>query len=517
MRRLPPRLLTLAALLVMLALAGCGGSGHASGPSSASGPDPASLTPADAAVYGEALVRPSGAAQRGIVAAARKVSRLADPFGALRKAIDKANAGDGEVATYAQDIEPWLGARIGVFVLLPASAHSEPDVGLVAAARDRTALRHEFDRMRSDGDLKPGGTYRGVVYGRDKHDGSPTAVVGDFLVAGTTLRALQAAVDTSKGTSLADSSRYRDALGALPADRIALLYADPQAIAPALHAMRGLDPNVERILSSLHLTDGPPVTLALTAHADRIALELVAGSNVIPHSDSSTGAVSLHDVPGDAWLALATPPLGPLIKQVLAQAGVHDRAAAGVRQATGLDLDADILDPLGGLVGFARGTGPLDVGGGIALRMRDADSAQKLLTRLQAIAGAASNGAAHALAGGGFELQVPRIPQPIVVQAHADKLAVGYGTASAKDLLDPHQRFDDSDAGKAAIATLGDGFTPSFVLIAPPLVELLRALDEIDVANFSPALPYLSAYRSLAVGTKRDGDRTTVRIVAALK
>jgi hypothetical protein len=516
MRRLPPRLLALAALLVMLALAGCGGSGHAGGASSASGPDPASLTPADAAVYGEALVRPSGAAQREIVAAARKVSRLADPFGELRKAIDKASAGDGEVATYAQDIEPWLGARIGVFVLLPTSEHDDPDVGVVVAARDRTALRRELDRMRSDGDLKPGGTYRGVVYGRDKHDGSPTAVVGDFLVAGTTLRALQAAIDTSKGTSLADSSRYRDALGALPADRMALLYADPQAIAPALRAMRGLDPNIERILSSLHLTDGPPVTLTLTARADRIALELIAGSNVIPHSDSSTGVVSLHDVPGDAWLALATPPLGPLIKQVLAQAGVHDLFAADLRN-NGIELDRDILDPLGGLAAFARGTGPLDVGGGLLLRMRDEASAQKLLTLMRGIASGAAPSAVQSLPGGGFEVQVPRLPQPIVVQAQGDNLAAGYAASSTKDLLAPQERFDDSAAGKAAIATLGAGFTPSFVLVAPPLVELLRALDEIDVANFSPALPYLSAYRSLAVGTKRDGDRTTVRIVAALK
>jgi len=117
---------------------------------------------------------------------------------------------------------------------------------------------------------------------------------------------------------------------------------------------------------------------------------------------------------------------------------------------------------------------------------------------------------------GGFELQAGRLPQPIVVRAQGDRIAVGYGSASASDLLAPKQRFGQSSAGKAAIATLGDGYTPALVLIAPPIVGFLRSLDELQVAKLSPVLPYLSAYRSLAVGTKRDGERTSVRIVAAL-
>ena len=55
------------------------------------------------------------------------------------------------------------------------------------------------------------------------------------------------------------------------------------------------------------------------------------------------------------------------------------------------------------------------------------------------------------------------------------------------------------------------------MLIVPPLAALLRSLAELQVANVSPVLPYLDAYRSLAIGTKRDGDRTTLRIVAALR
>ncbi|HEU4701106.1 MAG TPA: hypothetical protein VFS37_01390, partial [Conexibacter sp.] len=117
----------------------------------------------------------------------------------------------------------------------------------------------------------------------------------------------------------------------------------------------------------------------------------------------------------------------------------------------------------------------------------------------------------------GFQAQIPQSPQPIVVLAKGDKLAAGYAASSAEELLDPQQRFDESSAGKAAIDTLGDGYEPSLVVIVPPIVGLMRALDQLQIADLAPAIPYVEAYRSLAVGTKLDGDRTVVRIVAALR
>jgi hypothetical protein len=199
---------------------------------------------------------------------------------------------------------------------------------------------------------------------------------------------------------------------------------------------------------------------------------------------------------------------------------VHDQAAAQVRANIGLDLDRDLLEPLGGLGLFVRGESPLDIGASALLPMTDAAAAQRLLTRIQAIVGAGLGVPVRPLAASGargFQVQIPQSPQPIVVLAKGDRLVVGYAASSAQDLLDPQQRFDDSSDGKAAIDTLGDGYTPTFVLIVPPLARLLRSLDQIEVADLSSVLPYVDAYRSLAIGTKRDGDRTSVRIVAALR
>src|SRR5215217_6377166 len=96
LRRLPQgaRLLALVALLIALVVAGCGGSDSAS--SSSDGPDPATVAPADAAVYGQAVVRPSGDMKTDVVAAARKVLLVDDPGAELSRLLDE-NATGGTV------------------------------------------------------------------------------------------------------------------------------------------------------------------------------------------------------------------------------------------------------------------------------------------------------------------------------------------------------------------------------------------------------------------------------------
>lgn len=523
-RRLPhgSRTLALVALLGLLVLAGCGGGESES--ASNGGPDPATVAPSEAAVYGEVLVRPSGDVQAGVVAAARKVLRVDDPGVELRRLIDEALADSGvgsSTQTYAKDIEPWLGDRLGVFLLLPTGGASEPDVGLAVAARDEGALEDELARQRADGDLRPGGTYRGVSYDVDRDDGSPNAVVGDFLVIGSTMRAFRAAVDASKGSNLAGEQRFEDATDALDADALAFVYADPQEIAAQLQDADAIDPQAKRLFTAPRLAQADPATLSLTARSDELVLQISGDADAVAAGGDAAGDdVTVGELPGDAWLAAATPPLGPLIRGALAGAGVHEMAAVQVRQALGLELDRDLLDPLGGLGLFVRGVSPLDIGGGALLQLADADAATRLVTRAQAIAGAASGGATRSveLSGArGFEVQIPQSPQPIVVLAKGDRIAVGYAASSAQDLLDPQERFGDGSAAQAAIESLGKGYTPSFVLLAPPLVQLLRSLDQLEVADLSSALPYASAYRSLAIGTQHDDEHVTVRVVAALR
>lgn len=504
------RPLALCALLALLLAAGCGGSGTTS---TGAGPDPATVAPARAAVYVQATVRPSGELKAGIVAAARKVLRVQDPGAALRGLLDRDRSGG---VTFSRDVEPWLGQRLGAFLVRGADAR-HPDFALVATIADRGAFDAAHARLLR-GDMHPAGSYRGVAYAQEGTDRtSYAAPVGDFFVIGT-LAGLRAAIDAHDGASLATTAAFKGAAGRVPADALAFAYAEPRAVLAALGGAHRASPAARRALAGF--AHAGPVVASLTATADRIAIDASGGlpSGAVPGGSAAQPGVG--QLPADSWLALATPPLGPLVQTVLQGAGVHDAAAAQVRRRLGLDLDRDVLDPLGGLALFVRGSSLLDLGGGVLLQMTSATAAQLLATRLEAIAAAGLHVAPSPLAvagARGFELALAQLPQPIVVLTKGARLAAGYGTASAQDLLAPQQRFDASPAGKAALATLGDGYAASFVLVVPPLAGLLRSLDELQVAKLSSALPYLDAYRSLAIGTKRDGDRVAVRIVAALR
>jgi hypothetical protein len=518
-RRLPhgSRALAVVALLLTPFAIGCGGSGNGNGgtASSGGGPDPASVAPASVAVYFQATVRPSGQMKDDVLAAARKVLRVRDPGAELRRLLDGDRSGG---VVFSRDVEPWLGQRSGGFLLLPTGGARKPDFGVALAIADRGAFDGAHARLLRH-DLHHAGSYRSVALDQEGRDRTSWfAPVGDFYVGGT-LGGVRAAIDASKGSSLADAARFTDAVGRVPANALAFAYADPKAIAAGLRRSLGSSSAARRTLAKLSTAD--PATASLTATADEIALEANADATLTgATSGGSDAQVSIGQMPGDAWLALATPPIGPLGREALDVSGMHDRAAAQVRRNLGLDLDRDLLGPLGGLGLFVRGGSPLDVGGGVLLRMTDAAAAQRLLTRIEAVVAGGAHLPLHlvTLSGArGFQVQIPQSPQPIVVLAEGDKLAVGYAASSAQDLLRPQQRFDDSSAGKAAIATLGAGYAPSFALLVPQLAGLLRSLDELQVANLSSVLPYVTPYRSLAIGTKRDGDRIAMRVVAALR
>lgn len=526
-RRFPhgTRLLALVALLAALVVAGCGGEDEATGGGS---PDPAAATPADAFAYGELVVRPSGDVETDASAALRKVLRVDDPGAELRRLVDKLLTEGGSELTWARDAEPWIGDRIAFFATPPTDGEDQPEWAAIAAVRDAEAYDEAVERWRDEGLFRPAGTYGGVAYDvYAESDPSTSTVpmggfsarVGDFSVTGSET-GLRAAIDADGGDSLADAARFEDAVDEADDDALAFLYVDPQVLARAADAADELPPSARASFERFAQSD--PIVASLTATADEIAFEATADNTIadVATAGDSDAEVTVGQLPGDAWFALATPPLGPLIEQVLDTAGFRREAAREVRQALGLELGRDLLDPLGGLGLFARGSNPLDLGGGVLLQLTDSAAAERLMTRIQALVGAGLGVPPRSIELGGargFEVAIPQSPQPIVVVQQDDRIAAGYAASSARDLLAPQQRFDESSAGKAAIATLGEGFEPSFVVIVPPIARLLRALDQLQVAELSEVVSYLDAYTSLAVGTERDDDETTVRVVAALR
>ncbi len=166
-----------------------------------------------------------------------------------------------------------------------------------------------------------------------------------------------------------------------------------------------------------------------------------------------------------------------------------------------------------------RGTTPVDVGGGFELGSRNPDASRRAVAKVRRLVERtrlARTGPVTLAGGHGFAMVLSGVPQPVVVLARGDQVVVGYAPSSARDLLDPGQPFSRSDAGKAAIASLGSGYQPSVVFVADPLFSLLGLVGAND-PEVARALPYLGTYRSFAIGTKASGSRTSLRVVANLR
>ncbi len=148
----------------------------------------------------------------------------------------------------------------------------------------------------------------------------------------------------------------------------------------------------------------------------------------------------------------------------------------------------------------------------------DSAASQRFVERLERFAGNAGLPTTPTTgAGRGFQIKIPDLPQPIAIIAQDDKVVVGLGVASTRDAVDPDETLGDSEPGKSAIASLGDGFEPGFVLVPGPLLTLVRGLGLDADPDFQSALPYLTAYRSIVAGSHSEDGKTTGRLVLNLQ
>ena len=106
----------------------CGGDAGSGGDA-----DPASLVPANAAMYFEATIRPEGEQREEVLAAAGKIMRTPDPAAKIQELVDEGFK--DEDLTWERDFAPWVGEKAGVW-LRDVSGEDPP-----VARRDRRARR----------------------------------------------------------------------------------------------------------------------------------------------------------------------------------------------------------------------------------------------------------------------------------------------------------------------------------------------------------------------------------------
>ncbi len=525
----------LAALVLALTVSACGG-GDSTTATADLGPDPATMAPADALIYVDAVIKPDGTMSEDLDSALSKLLATDDPGGMLRDAIDSGLSSDPSSGglTYTDDIEPWIGARAGGF-LSGYDAKTQQGEGAVSfAVTDTGAAQAFIDKLAtSDPTTKTTDeSYQGIDYKLDQNGNSAVGIDGDFLVAGTE-QGFKDAVDAGTGDSLADDADASAARDDAPDNSLFSGYVDTAAAIDLIKSsgafsgaqLKQFDEQVSQYAT------GP---IEFWGAAGPSMLTLGASS---PSQEGSTGPSDLVSTfPADAWLAFASANVGEQLQTTIQQfqSGFADALQAGsipgggyssglkvdplaqVKQATGLDLEKD-FSWIGDAGGFVQGSSVLGLGAGLVLEATDEDAAKATVGKLQsALQGTSSLQVSPTDTG--FSVQVAGAPIGAEVGLQDGKVVVAVGSDTIDDVVSTDNTLEGSDRFNAASDALGDGVTPSFFLDFPPVISLIESTGQATQdLGYQAAKPYLDALDYLVSGSKVDGDRSMGSLVLGLR
>jgi hypothetical protein len=497
-------------------LPGCGGDGEES--ASFAGPDPATQTPANALFFGEAVVRPEGGQKQALQDALSKLLARDDPGEFLVQQLNSelAEPGSDSGLTYADDIEPWLGQRAGLFLTGfekdDEGAPVAQGAGLVATT-DPAATQAAIDKGEAaDPTADRKSTYRGFEYVVDRND-EAAGIVGDFLVVGDE-DGFKQAVDASRGNSLADSAGFRTQLDQAPDDQFGFLYANPRGLVQALERigeltadqLRTAGPQIQGLLSQ-------PIAASISATADQLALQASAATSnsALAPQESSL----LRNFPGESWLAFAASDVGRAYGEALEQGG-----SAAIPEVLGFDLGSQVGRWAGDIGGFAGGTSLFGLSGGLVLETNDQAASAQTLDQLQRALGSDPEIRVEPLTEGqehGFSLTPAGAPIQFQVVQRDDKVVAGLPN-SVDEVFSPSSTLDDSDAFNSATDALGEDFSPVTFVDFGPLFQLVDSFPQVQSdPDYRGAKPYLDHLDYLVLGGRRDQDRAELRMVLGLR
>jgi hypothetical protein len=510
--RAPRRLRALVApVAAAAAIAGCGSS------SGAGDTDPAGLVPASAPVYLEAVLNPDDQEAGDARTALSKILGTSDPGAKLAELIDR--GGDHNGIRFAEDIEPWLGDRVGVAAL--SFSRERADTVAVAASTDNAKAQQAIDKLQQGGDKR---TYRDVDYTFDATDQTAAAVVGDAVVIGTE-PGFKGAVDASKGSSLAEADALKKSRATVSQERSGFAYLDVagflrQAISAAGDTAAQAAPLLDPVAKALPTT----VAAALDAEPDLLRVDSAAFGQPASTPAGKSGADALAALPGDAWLGAGAGELGQTLTSFLdgiasggGLGGIGLEALLGqLQQRTGLDLRKDVLAWMGDAGFFVAGTQPDDARGALVIASKDPAATRRTVQTLRRLI--TGRDIDDLNAGGVDEGFIVRGDgghrHDVFVASGGEKFVVAVGRRALDEALDPGTTLGASAKFTDAAGRLGGGVRPSFFLDVEQLTTLL---DAKKGSHFDRAKPYFDAFGVVAAGGRRDGDVSRGRAIATLK
>jgi hypothetical protein len=504
--------------------AGCGGGDEEP-------PDPATLAPPDAPIYIESVAKPEGETAETLEGALSKLLDTDDPAGFVVERLDSELEPEG--LSYAEDIDPWLGERGGLFV---QTFTDEAEGAAAVDVTDPDAAEAFLDKAEASAEEPTeDATYKGVTY-RVQRDGNATGLVGDFLVAGTE-GGFKAAVDASQGDSLAEneefsseSDEFASAFEDTGEEQVMTLYADVPGVLDGVAEAGEITAQersiFERVLGGAAKA---PIVAAIGASEDSVGLDLSAPVSGTAAAPAATTSELLSDLPGESWAAVGFNDLGDALRQ-----GLDELSAAqipgvpqgglleAIRSQTGVDVES-YVSWIGDVALFVQGTSPLEVGGGAVIETTDPDASADSLRQLEGLLkrelrGEAAIGPIEGEGEGeGFSVQPPGAPEKINVVQLEDKVAAVYGEEATEQAFTPSQPLRDSEAFENVEGSLGEDLDLTGFVEVEPILDLAEAGGATDDPDYASAQPYLEHLDFLAFGGRQEEERALTRIALGLK
>ena len=505
----PPRRLRalsfLVAALCAVFLAACGGNGDPDG-------DPASVVPAAAPLYFEVTVRPEGDVRADVEAAARKIFRQEEPFAELRRLIDQGLA--EEDVSFEEDVEPWLGQRIGFFAT--NLTQDEPDVAFVAAVEDTEEAIESISSTNENEAKFQEREYNGTDYLFDPEDATALAAVDGFVVLGDEALVGQLIDAQEDGEMLTDNDRYSQAREAVGEEGIGFGYLNLQALLD----LAGQDGSVPpQGIESIRKLVGESAALSLTAQESAVALDVVSlGAEPQPGTDPAAVAESVRALPAGSLAGLGLGDVGQQIETQLTASGLGPNVLGQVEQATGINVQEDLLSWMGQGSAFVQGTGLGDLGGALIVQTSDRQATLDALEQVQPLLETQGATVEEFDEDGveGLEAQFEGLPLPVYLVVADERFLVAVGDAALGSAVRPEGALGDDEGFTQAAGALGEGMQPNFYASVPGLVALAESFGLAQDPSFQQARPYLDAFTALVSGGARDGDVSRNRVALGL-
>jgi hypothetical protein len=514
-RLLRPAAAVLAAAATLPALAACGG-GSGGDPSA----DPAAIVPAGTAVYVEANLKPGD----DVKELAKKLSGEDDPGGAIKRAIEKEARETDKDFKFSEDVEPWAGDRLGVFV--PRVQTGESPAGLVMPTKDADKAKEFLEKeLRSPGEdgEKPQvveRTHRDTKYLVDTTDDEGVAIVDDYAVFGSDA-AIKGVLDAQEGESLSESSEYEKAREAIESDQVGFLYVRLSQIFSSLGPQGAAAQQVFK---------GFGDTLAVGLNGDPSSITVESASLGVSGSGGPAGPGKvLTNLPASAWVAAGVADVGGRISQAIEQfsqlgaLGGQDpeQLLDQLEAELGIDPRRDLARWMGDIGIFASGDTLADIGGGLVATVKDKAAARSAFPRitrfLRQTGGLQTKPLSRPGVDQGVTLSGDQLPLAVhLALTDDDRFIVGVTDAAFEQALEGAKPLGESAPFKDAAGKLGD-LEPALFLNFEPLAGFLDATGAASDPAGARVRKGLERLTTLIAGSKREGDTNRGRLIVGVK